>query len=193
MLLNYRILRDPAAVNCGQVKETPSDCLTVSEVLAKDASQLRNSVDGRIVLIGTTDTTFGDKDRWVTPYTRTSLLEDQTPGVFLQAQMISQMLSAAVEGRSLLRSWPEWLEMVWIAGWAVGGGLIGAYSAWRYPLWLRLLMAEGILLLACGLGLIRFAVWLPWVPGAIALPAATLTTQAILKPSLKATSSRRAE
>ena len=193
-LLNYRILKDPTAVNCGQVKETPADCLTVSEVLAKEASQLRNSIEGRIVLIGTTDMSFGYEDRWITPYTRTPSLEDQTPGVFLQAQMISQLISAALEGRSLLRSWSEGLEMIWIAGWAVSGSLIGAYSRWNYRLWLRLLVAEGILLLVCGVGLIQFALWIPWVPSAIALPAAALTSQTISKaPSPKAASRDPAE
>lgn len=193
-LLNYRILRDPGSVNCGEVKESPADCLTVSEVLAKDASQLRNSVEGRIVLIGTTDMGFGYEDRWVTPYNRTSAWDDRTPGVFLQAQMISQMISAAVEGRPLLSSWPEWLEMVWIVSWALSGGLIGTYSGWGYRLWLRLLLAEGLLLLACGLGLMRFAVWVPWVPGAIALPAAALTSHAILKaPAQKTSRLHRAE
>ncbi|MGB3294142.1 MAG: CHASE2 domain-containing protein [Phormidesmis sp.] len=183
-LLNYRILRDPVSVSCGEVKESPADCLTVSEVLSKDASKLR-SVEGRIILIGTTDMNFSYEDRWITPYNRTSFSEDQTPGVFLQAQMISQMISAAVEGRPLLSSWPEWLEMVWIASWAVGGGLIGVYSRWGYRLWLRLLLAEGLLLLACWLGLIRFTVWLPWVPGAIALPAAALTGCVIFKAPVK--------
>ncbi len=195
-LLNYRILRDPISTGCGEVKETPADCLSVSEVLAKDASKLRDSVEGRIVLIGTTDMSFGE-DRWITPYTRTASPEDQAPGVFLQAQMISQLISAAVEGegrRPLLTSWPEWIEMVWIVGWAVGGGLIGVYSRWGYRLWLRLLLAEGALLLICWLGLTESAIWLPWVPGAIALPAATLTSHIILKaPIQKPSSLRRAE
>ena len=42
-------------------------------------------------------------------------------------------------------------------------------------------MAEGLLLLFCWLWLAELGVWVPWVPGAIALPIAALTTQATLK------------
>ncbi|MGI8934967.1 MAG: CHASE2 domain-containing protein, partial [Phormidesmis sp.] len=181
LLLNYRILRDPEQTNCGNIKETPADCMTVSEVLAQDPAQLRDSVAGRIVLIGTTDLEYGAADRWITPYTVVPSIDGQTPGVFLQAQMVSQLLSAAINDRPLLTSWSEWREIGWVVSWTVLGGLIGAYSfragsgAGRWQLWLRLLLAEGILLLACWLWLARAAIWVPWVPSALALPAASLT------------------
>ncbi len=54
IMLNYRILRNPEQTTCGNVIETPADCITVSEVLSQPLEQLRNSVKGRIVLIGTT-------------------------------------------------------------------------------------------------------------------------------------------
>ncbi|WP_121971042.1 CHASE2 domain-containing protein [Leptolyngbya sp. BC1307] len=181
ILLNYRIL-DPKKTTCGEVKETPADCLTVTEFLNQDPDQLRSSVKGRIVLIGTTDIDFGYQDRWLTPYTTTSFPEDQTPGVFLQAQMISQLLSAALGQIPLLTSWPEWQEMIWIASWAMLGGWIGTkrYARWRLGLWLRLLIFESLLLLACWLWLVYAAVWVPWVPSALALPAAGLTAQTAL-------------
>ncbi len=179
ILLNYRILRDPAQTNCGNIKETPADCMTVSEVLAQDPAQLRDSVAGRIVLIGTTDVEYGAADRWITPYTVIPSIEGQTPGVFLQAQMVSQLLSAAINDRPLLTSWSEWLEIGWVISWAILGGLIGAYSSRTgsggWQLWLRLLLAEGLLLLACWLCLVQTAIWVPWVPSALALPAASLT------------------
>lgn len=179
-MLNYRIAKNPQ--NCGRVKETPADCLTVSQVLEQDEESLRESVAGKIVLIGTTDTAYGDG--WPTPYTSTNSDEDEVAGVFLQAQMIAQLISAAGEdSRPFITSWSEPEERLWIAGWTLMGGLIGAFSytllGWR--LWLRLLMAEGLLLLACWLALEPNAVWIPWVPGAIALPAATLATQLTLK------------
>ncbi len=181
LLLNYRILRDPTQTNCGNIKETPADCMTVSEVLAQDPAQLQDSVAGRIVLIGTTDLEYGAADRWITPYTVIPSIDGQTPGVFLQAQMVSQLLSAAIDDRPLLNSWSEWQEISWVVSWIILGGLIGAYSfrtrsgagSWR--LWLRLLLAEGVLLLACWLWLVRAAIWVPWVPSALALPAASLT------------------
>ncbi len=128
---------------------------------------------------------FGAGDRWLTPYTQTSALEDRAAGVFLQAQMISQLLSATLNtpARPIITSWPEWQEMTWIALWALLGGFLGAYAKnpFGLRLWLRLLIAEGVLLLACWLWLTKAGVWIPWVPGALALPAtgaiAALATQ----------------
>ncbi len=189
IMLNYRILRNPEQTTCGNVIETPADCITVSEVLAQSADQLRNSVEGRIILIGTTDMDFGAGDRWLTPYTQTPALEDQASGVFLQAQMISQLLSTTLDtpARPIITSWSEWQEMTWITLWALIGGLLGAYAnkplgmrLWLH-LGLRLLIAKGVLLLACWLWLTKAGVWIPWVPSALALPAtgaiAALTAQ----------------
>lgn len=72
----------------------------------------------KIVLIGTTATSLNDFS--ATPYTdhqfggATSLMS----GMELQAQFTSQILSAALDGRSLLKVWSEPLEIVWIALWA---------------------------------------------------------------------------
>ncbi|PZO11835.1 MAG: sensor protein Chase2 [Leptolyngbya foveolarum] len=180
-LLNYRIAQE--ATGCGEFKETPADCITVSDFLNADISTLKESVAGRIVLIGTTDPAYRGEDSWLTPYTQARSVMKQVPGVFLQAQMVSAMVSAGLDGRRFLTSWAEWQEMVWIASWAIAGGLVGAYShsRWSYRLWLRLLMAEGLLLLVCWLWLVDLGVWAPWVPGAIALPTAALATQATLK------------
>ena len=182
-LLNYRIAED--AAGCGEVKETPADCITVSNFLAADVSALKGSVEGRIILIGTTDPAYRGEDSWLTPYTQARSVIDQVPGVFLQAQMISQLVSAGLDGRQFLTSWREWQEIVWIAGWTLAGGLVGAFShsRWGYRLWLRLVMAEGLLLLACWLWLVEGGVWVPWVPGAIALPISALATQITLKVS----------
>jgi CHASE2 domain-containing sensor protein len=185
ILLNYRILDNPQQTKCNNVVETPADCLTVTDVLQMDASQLSSSVAGRIVLIGTTAVSSGD--RWLTPYTQSPSIEGQAPGVFLQAQMVSQLLSAALEDRPLLTSWPEWQEIIWISSWALLGALIGAYA---YPyrglkLWLQLLLSEGALLLTCWLFLVNSGIWVPWVPSAIALPAAAIASQSILKLNAK--------
>lgn len=179
-MLNYRIASN--AQGCGSViQETPADCLTVSEVLEEGGTDSLD-IAGKIVLIGTTDTTYGDA--WRTPYTRTDSDEDKVPGVFLQAQMISQLISAVDETpRPFFNTWPEQTERLWVASWTLVGGLVGAFSysllGWR--LWLRLMMAEGLLLLACWLYLEPKAVWIPWVPGAIALPTAAVSTQIVLQ------------
>ena len=108
ILLNYRRLKDPTQTGCNTV-ETPADCLSVGEVLKRSPEDLKGYIQGRIVLIGTTALAF-PTDRWVTPFTTTRSIEDQAPGVFLQAQMISQLINAELGSppRLLYTDWPEW-------------------------------------------------------------------------------------
>lgn len=182
ILLNYRIMKDPAKANCQNVVETPARCVTVSQIIDTEADELRSLVEGRIVLIGTVDPQFigsepsGDSDLWITPYTAATTSQQATPGLFLQAQMVSQLINAAVNNRLLLTSWPEWKEMLWILSWVVLGGCIGL-TARLQILYLRLLLAEGILLLACWFWLTGAGVWLPWVPTAVGMPVAAATAK----------------
>jgi len=138
------------------------------------------------VLIGTTALAF-PTDRWVTPFTTTRSIEDQAPGVFLQAQMISQLINAELGSppRLLYTDWPEWKKIIWVTSWAVFGGWLGASAVGRTrktyaKLWLQLLMGEGLLLLACWLWLMRWGIWVPWIPSAIAFPAAAIAAQVTL-------------
>ena len=173
VMLNYRMLSNSTQANCGEVQETPADCITVSEVL-KDDSDL-SAMKGRIVLIGTT---APGADAWSTPWSTT------TPGVFLQAQMVSQLVAAGLGERSLISSWQEWQEMLWIAAWAIAGGAIGAAGrqvGQRTKLWLWLLIGEGLLVLTCWLWLAQGAVWVPLIPSAIALPLSATAAQTIRK------------
>jgi diguanylate cyclase (GGDEF)-like protein/PAS domain S-box-containing protein len=80
----------------------------------------------RIVLIGSTAPSLNDVV--ATPYS-TSLTDPPRlmSGVELQANFISQIISAALEGRPLLRSWREGVEWGWIAAWTV----LGASLNWH--------------------------------------------------------------
>ncbi len=181
MLLNYRKLKDLEQTTCGSI-ESPSRCLSVNDVLSKSPEELRGFVEGRIVLIGTT--ALNSMDRWITPFTRIPLEENKAPGIFLHAQMISQLISAELDKpqRPLYTAWSEPKEIVWISGWALLGGLVGAYAVRHYlKLGLWLLMGEGILLLVCWLMLVEGGVWVPWVPSMIALPVSAIATQATLQ------------
>ena len=176
ILLNYRILNEPVQTGCGEVVETPADCIDVGQFLAMSVDELRSQVENKIVLIGTTANGYGDP--WRTPYTQVASFDRQVPGVFLQAQMISQLVSAALGERPFIGSWTDWQEAVWIAGWALLGSGLGLSVTWR-QFWLRLLIAQGVLVGACWLLLVKGSVWVPWVPGAIALPAAALSVKGI--------------
>jgi len=186
ILLNYRMLNSPDETGCGGIKETPADCISVSRFLSMPLPELRSRFENKIVLIGTTDNSYGDP--WFTPYTKVGSFDRQVPGVFLQAQMISQLVSAALGERPFIGSWADWQEAVWIVAWVLLGSGLGLSVGLR-KFWLRLLLAQGLLVVACWLLLVRGSVWVPWVPSAIALPAAACATKGVVKSRSRSQSS----
>jgi PAS domain S-box-containing protein len=80
-----------------------------------------NLMRGRIVLIGTTAQSLGDK--FYTPYTTDP--RTAWPGVKIHAKLASEILSAALDGRQLLRGSPESLSWLWILLWSSIGTVLG--------------------------------------------------------------------
>lgn len=118
----------------------------------------------RIVLIGSTANSL--QDFFYTPFTNSS--KDLTAGVELHAHFVSQIISAALDERSLIRVWPELLEWLWILGWSMAGG----YLCWkvRSPGKVGLLLiSAGAALFLIGYGLFLSGWWIPVIPPAIAM------------------------
>ena len=88
-----------------------------------------NLIRGRIVVIGSTAESLGD--RFYTPYTDN--LRTAWSGVEIHANLASQIVSAAEDGRQLLRGIPEPLEWLWIGFWSSLGAALG-WSV-RTPRW----------------------------------------------------------
>jgi len=171
LLLNYRSLNDPAEI---------AEQVTLANLLAGDVRE--EAIRDRIVLIGTTANSF--KDSEPTPYSRGLREETQTKGVFLQAQMVSQLLSVALDGRSLLKTPSPLNEVLWLIAWTGAGGLIAFYCGQRQRntsgrVLLALLVTELGLLGLCWLLLSRASYWVPWVPSAIAPVAVVVADKAI--------------
>ncbi|MEL6555840.1 MAG: CHASE2 domain-containing protein [Cyanobacteria bacterium J06621_11] len=172
LLLNYRSLNNP---------EDIAERVTLADLLAGKVSA--EAVRDRIVMIGTTDSSF--KDYWLTPYSRSAVAQEQTYGVFMQAQMVSHLLSAVLDGRPLLKSWSEPGEWLWIVGWTGVGSLIVFGLGRRYDSfhrsvavgrWLLALLAAEVGLLCLGwILLTKMSYWVPTVPSAIA-PIAVLAS-----------------
>ena len=80
---------------------------------------------GRIVLIGSTAESL--KDVFLTSYNSSFFTSTKRmPGVIVHANLISQMLSAALEGRPLIKTWAKPVEWLWILSWS----FIGATGRW---------------------------------------------------------------
>ena len=80
-----------------------------------------NLIRGRIVLIGSIAESLSDK--FYTPYANNP--HTTWPGVELHANLASQILSSALDGRQLLRGLPEPLGWLWIFLWSSVGTALG--------------------------------------------------------------------
>ncbi|MDX2232608.1 MAG: EAL domain-containing protein [Leptolyngbyaceae cyanobacterium bins.349] len=122
-------------------------------------------IQDKIILIGTTAPSV--RDLFLTPYNLSSNKSPETPGVVVHAQMVSQIVSAVLDQRSLIWFWSDVAEALWILTWAGLGGWVG----WRlrHPFFLGI---AGILGITGGFGLcfVLFLQegWIPFIPAAIA-------------------------
>lgn len=138
----------------------------ITEVLSDRINH--DLIKDRIVLIGMTAPISGDD--FLTPYSARQLPYQKMPGVLVQAQMVSQIISAVLENRPLLWVWNRWQDGFWILGWSIGGGLI----SWRMPRkFLSLLVTSIGIAVLFGICFILFlqGVWVPLVPSALVLLA----------------------
>jgi CHASE2 domain-containing sensor protein len=154
ILLNYRATPTPIDI---------APRVTLKEVL--DGRISADIFKDRIVLIGTTAPSFHDSLSIPYPTDRGEI--QSIPGVVVQAQMVSQLIAAAIDGRPLIHSAPFWLDTLLVLGVAVSGGLL----IWivHHPLYLGVAGVGAIVILSgtCLL-LLQSGYWLPLVPAAIA-------------------------
>lgn len=151
VMLNYR-------THAGRLEKF-APTFSLQQVLSPDFSI--DQLKGRIILVGY-NSRSGAKDFSLTPY-------GQVPGVVVQGQMVSQLLSYSLDQRPLIWWWPTGVDMLWIGSWAILGGLL----VWRIQRPSRLLPALGAglagLYLGCYGTLVFSGGWIPLVPAAIAL------------------------
>lgn len=166
ILLNYRSYQGSPIDIAPQV--------TLTDVLKGKVNP--EQVKDRIVLIGTTAQSF--RDYIPSPYITGQGSSEEIPGVILQAQMVSQLVSAVMDKRPLISVLPVWGEVLWIWGWSVVGGAIAFTIVQIFP-WsdrsgVYLVLAEGgvfgVLYVVC-LILFYQGIWVPLVPSALVLVA----------------------
>ena len=123
----------------------------------------------KIVLVGVT--AQGGEDYWSIPTNP----KVATPGVFVQAHMISQLLSAALDQRPILTIASQWQAIGWLWIWAFAGSILAGWqgqrrSIGRSYLHLAVSMAISTVFLygLCFMSLLR-GKWLPFFPALFAL------------------------
>lgn len=156
ILLNYRSLNNVAR----QVSFT--------DVLNNKVNP--DWVKGKIILIGATAPSKQDIRN--TPYSDGR--QDNVgkmPGIVIHAQIVSEILSAVIDGRPIFWYLPEWGEIIWIWAWTLLGASIA--SQIQHPL--RLGLAGGasiVILLGVGFFMFSQSGWIPLAPPALGLIAA---------------------
>lgn len=149
MIMNYRCLSD-----CFQQ-------ISVTNVLA--GNYPKDLFKNRIVLVGSIAESL--RDFFFSPY-------GKIPGVFIHANLISQIVNGAIDGRPFLRTYPKWFEGIWVLLWS----FIGATGIWgflkesglgkiKFIIGIFAFLSVSILGLV-GLGYISFLsnLWLPILP-----------------------------
>ena len=136
----------------------------LEELLEKKVNS--NLIKGRIIFIGVTAPI--SSDNFFTPYSAGEMPYQKMPGVLIQAQMSSQIISAALDGRPLLQILPVWQEMLWIVGAATVGSTIAIFSRRRLFAVLRAIAFAGIFGGICWFLLIQ-GWWVPLVPSVVVM------------------------
>jgi adenylate cyclase len=159
VMLNYR------------TGEAPIRVVSLTDVL--EARINPDWIEDRLVLIGYTSTVA--KDHFFTPFSGHRAGDLSTPGVIIHAQSASQLISAALDGRSLIRYWSTGGELLWILAWSVLGGTAGFYA---HKVW-RFLLVEamiGAALIAACYGLFVVGIWVPLTPALLGMGITAIGT-----------------
>ncbi|MEQ8973572.1 MAG: CHASE2 domain-containing protein [Coleofasciculus sp. C1-SOL-03] len=155
ILLNYRSYRSIDKI---------APIVTLTDVLQDKVQP--ELVKNRIILIGAHHSQ--SNDYFLTPYSQDNSPAQQIPGVILHAQMVSQILSAVLDGRPLLTILPPWGDILWIGGWSGVAGIL----AWRLnsPIHVAIASAMALVILYGGCYyLFTQGIWIPLVPSALAI------------------------
>jgi CHASE2 domain-containing sensor protein len=155
LLLNYRAFNNSIRL------AIPS--ISLKDVLELPPDKLQETVGDRLILIGTTDPNYGDIVK--TPY-------GNIPGVFHQAQMTSQLISAALEHRPLFWAQPFWVDISIVLFCAITGAVLASRVR---PNWVLVIVFGSIIVMLCGGSvwlLASFGYWFPLMPSLLGLAIA---------------------
>jgi len=170
-LLNYR-----------SYKQSPFNAVpqvSLKQMLSKNVKP--DDIRDKIILIGVTSPNA--RDYTGTPYSSGEDNSKKMPGVVAQAQMVSQILSAVLNGQPLLGFWPAWGDIIWIFMWSLLGGFLGCQLRQPLVLIVVLTLSGAVLCISCWYFLDSKGYWVPLVPSALVLIATSGVSMALLRVS----------
>ncbi|WRH67110.1 MAG: CHASE2 domain-containing protein [Planktothrix sp. GU0601_MAG3] len=125
-----------------------------------------NLIKDKLVLIGVNGISVKDEGHR-TPYSP----DQEVRGLIIQAQMVSQILSAVLDNRPLLTVGSKWTDAVWIGLWTLLGGVSALFISDRARIIITLGTTAAVLC-AVSWGLFWGAIWAPVVPALLGLVSA---------------------
>ena len=171
ILLNYRS------------SPRPFDQVSLTDVLENNIPE--DWASDRLVLIGAVGESANDA--FFTPYSTGLIgLPEAMPGVEIHAHLTSQIISAVLDNRSLMGSWPEPLEGLWIFFWSGVGASIAwtirhlGGNHWRAGQRLAYIVLAAVGLLGGSYLALVGSWWIPVVPPLLALTGSTVAIVAYI-------------
>jgi len=128
-----------------------------------------DDIAGKVVLLGVTAESV--PDHFLTPQSGITSESMATRGATLHAQMVSQLLAAALDGRRPLAPIREWQEAALLVVWSLLGATLGLWTGSPARL-LGAAVAGVVLIVALGSYAFVSGYWVPVVPSALAWPFA---------------------
>lgn len=122
----YQILSNFPKPSCDNSSKNscPFRKVSMIDVLANKVP--KSWIQNKIILIGSTAPSI--QDFVFIPYSSDLIKGAKpVPGIEVQAYFVSQIISAALEGRPILQVWSKFWECLWIFIWCY----LGAVTAWR--------------------------------------------------------------
>ncbi len=126
----------------------------------------------RVVLVG--DVSAGASDIFFTSYSSASGSSPQPmSGVELHANLTSQILSAVLDRRALIKTLPDWAEWLLILGVTSGSAWLSVQrcSSFHKMGWTIFLIAGSV---GASYGLLQIGWWVPVVPSSLAIALAAM-------------------
>ncbi|GAB4297019.1 MAG: adenylate/guanylate cyclase domain-containing protein [Oscillatoriaceae cyanobacterium] len=167
----YQIPINFLGPSCKDVQRCPFVMVSVRDVLSGRIPG--DLMRDRVVLIGAVAPSLPDV--FLTPYDGGFFgAPERTPGVEIHAHLTSQIITAALEGDSLMQVWDDRWEWLWIFAWSTVGAALGWFCPSAQQTALGTLLAVGV----CGggtYGAFLQGWWIPAVPSLVALVASSVT------------------
>ncbi len=131
-------------------------------------------VKDRLVLIGTTGTSMAKSFPTPITYNGSSARDGEMPTLIIEAHQVSQILSAVLDDRPLIRSWTNSTEFLWIFSWSVVGSLITILAFdLKKSVWIFLTGVGCIIITGSCWILFAYGWWVPWLPAILCFSGST--------------------